>query len=38
MIKEQNVKAAKTVEDLYAHSVVDDNGEESDDFLRLREE
>ncbi len=33
-----NVPIAKTIEDLYAHSVVDDNGEEIEDFLRLREE
>lgn len=33
-----NVPIAKTVEELYSHSVVDDNGEEIDDFLRLREE
>ncbi len=33
-----NVKIARTPEELYAHSVVDDNGEEIEDFLRMREE
>ena len=29
---------AKTAEDLYSHSVADDNGEEVDDFLQLLDE
>lgn len=33
-----DVKIARTPEELYAHSFADDNGEEIDDFLRLREE
>lgn len=33
-----NVKIARTVEELYAHSVKDDNGEEVDEFLRMREQ
>ena len=32
------IKIAQTVEDLYAHSVKDDGGEEVDEFLRMREE
>lgn len=32
------IKIARTVEELYVHSVVDDNGEEVDAFMRLREE
>lgn len=32
------VPVAKTVEDLYLHSVEDDDGEEVDDLLRLLEE
>lgn len=38
MIQEQGVKIANTSEELYAHSVKDDNGEEVDEFLRMREE
>lgn len=30
------VKIASSVDELYLHSVSDDNGEEIDDFLRLR--
>lgn len=33
-----NVKIARTTEELYAHSVKDDNGEEVDEFLRMREQ
>ncbi len=33
-----NVKIARTAEDLYAHSIKDDNGEEVDEFLRMRDE
>jgi len=32
------VKIAHTAEELYAHSIKDDNGEEVDEFLRMREE
>lgn len=32
------VKIARTAEELYAHSVKDDDGEEVDEFLRMREE
>ena len=32
------VKIAYTAEELYAHSIKDDNGEEVDEFLRMREE
>ena len=32
------VKIARTAEELYAHSIKDDNGEEVDEFLRLRDE
>ena len=38
MIQEQGVKIANAAEELYAHSVKDDNGEEVDEFLRMREE
>ncbi len=38
MIEEQNLKPARTVKELFGHSVADDNGEEIDDFMRLREE
>ncbi len=38
MIKEQDIKAAQTTEELYAHSIKDDDGEEVDEFMRLREE
>ena len=33
-----NVKIAHTAEELYAHSVKDDDGKEVDEFLRMREE
>lgn len=33
-----NIKIASSVDELYLHSVSDDNGEEVDDFLRLRQE
>lgn len=33
-----NVKIAYTAEELYANSIKDDNGEEVDEFLRMREE
>jgi hypothetical protein len=33
-----NVKIASSVDELYLHSVSDDNGEEVDDLLRLRQE
>lgn len=32
------VKIAHTVDELFAHSVKDDSGEEVDEFLRMREE
>ena len=32
------VKIANTDEELYEHSIKDDNGEEVDEFLRMREE
>lgn len=32
------VKIASSVEELYLHSVSDDNGEEINDFLRMRQE
>lgn len=32
------LKIARTAEELFAHSVKDDNGEEVEDFMRLREE
>ncbi len=32
------VKIARTAEELYAHSIKDDDGEEVDEFLRLRDE
>jgi len=32
------VKIARTAEELYAHSVKDDDGEEVDEFLRMRED
>lgn len=32
------VKIAHTIEDLYAHSIKDDDGEEVDEFLRMREQ
>ena len=32
------IKIARTAEELYAHSVFDDNGEEADEFAKLREE
>ncbi len=32
------IKIAHTVEDLYAHSIKDDDGEEIDEFLQMREE
>jgi hypothetical protein len=32
------VKIAHTVEELYAHSIKDDNGEEVDEFLKMREQ
>ena len=38
IIKEQNVPIAHTAEDLYRHSVKDDDGEEVNDFLRMLEE
>jgi len=38
LVKEQNIKAAKTTEELYAHSVKDDDGKEVNEFMRLREE
>ena len=38
MIQEQGVKIARTTEELYAHSIKDDDGEEIDEFLRMREE
>ena len=31
------VKIANTTEELYAHSIKDDSGEEVDEFLRMRE-
>lgn len=33
-----NVKIARTADELFAHSVKDDGGEEIDEFLRMREE
>lgn len=38
MIKEQGIKPARTVDELYAHSVKDDDGEEVDEFLKMLEE
>jgi len=38
MIQEQGVKIARTTEELYAHSIKDDDGEEINEFLRRREE
>lgn len=32
------VKIARTAEELYAHSVKDDDGEEVDEFLQMRDE
>jgi len=32
------IKIAHTIEELYAHSIKDDDGEEVDEFMRLREE
>lgn len=32
------VKIASSIEELYLHSVSDDNGEEIDDFRRMRQE
>jgi len=32
------IKIAHTIEELYAHSIKDDGGEEVDEFMRLREE
>ncbi len=32
------IKIAHTIEELYTHSIKDDDGEEVDKFMRLREE
>ncbi len=32
------IKIAHTIEELYAHSIKDDDGEEVNEFMRLREE
>ncbi len=32
------IKIAHTTEELYAHSIKDDDGEEVNEFMRLREE
>ena len=32
------IKIANTIEELYAHSIKDDDGEEVDEFMCLREE
>jgi hypothetical protein len=37
-LKTHKVKIARTVEELLAHSVKDDNGEEVDELMRMREE
>ena len=37
-LRENKVKIARNAEELYAHSIKDDDGEEIDEFMRLREE
>ncbi len=37
-LRENKIKIAKNAEELYAHSIKDDDGEEVDEFMRLREE
>ncbi len=37
-LRENNVPIARTTEELYAHSVKDDDGEEIEEFMRMREE
>ncbi len=37
-LRENKVKIARNAEELYAHSIKDDDGEEVDEFMRLREE
>jgi hypothetical protein len=36
-LRENKVKIARNAEELYAHSIKDDDGEEVDEFMRLRE-
>jgi len=37
-LRENKVKIARNAKELYAHSIKDDDGEEVDEFMRLREE
>lgn len=37
-LRENNIPIAHTTEELYAHSIKDDNGEEVERLLRMREE
>lgn len=37
-LRENNVPIAHSVEELYRHSIKDDDGEEIDEFIRMREE
>lgn len=37
-LAKHKVKIAHTADELFAHSVKDDDGEEIDEFLRMREE
>jgi len=36
LIREQDIKLAKTAEELYAHSIKDDDGEEIEEFMQMR--
>jgi len=36
-LQENKVKIARNAEELYAHSIKDDNGEEVDEFMRSRQ-
>ena len=36
-MQENKVKIARNAEELYAHSIKDDNGEEVDEFMRSRQ-
>ena len=37
-LRENKIPIAHTVEELYEHSIKDDDGEEVDEFLRMRKE
>lgn len=37
-LRENDIPIAHTTEELYAHSIKDDNGEEVESLLRMREE